>query len=85
MLYVYAYTYVCIYVNVYIIVFTHTCFCCLPYEQVQIEINIVSYTASIDLDQEVVGWCEGAVYFTSPGHPTDIGLQLGKACYPCSG
>ena len=33
----------------------------------------------------VVGWCEGAVYFTSPGRPTDIGLQLGKACYPCSG
>ena len=33
----------------------------------------------------VVGWCEGAVYLTSPGRPTDIGLQLGKACYPCSG
>ena len=27
----------------------------------------------------VVGWCEGAVYLTSPGRPTDIGLQLGKA------
>ena len=26
-----------------------------------------------------------AVYLTSPGRPTDIGLQLGKACYPCSG
>ena len=35
--------------------------------------------------QGVVGWCEGAVYLTSPGRPTDIGLQLGKACYPCSG
>ena len=33
----------------------------------------------------VVGWCEGAVYLTSLGRPTDIGLQLGKACYPCSG
>ena len=33
----------------------------------------------------VVGWCEGAMYLTSPGRPTDIGLQLGKACYPCSG
>ena len=33
---------------------------------------------------EVVGWCEGVVYLTSPGRPTDIGLQLGKACYPCS-
>ena len=32
----------------------------------------------------VVGWCEGVVYLTSPGRPTDIGLQLGKACYPCS-
>ena len=28
---------------------------------------------------------EGAVYLTSLGRPTDIGLQLGKACYPCSG
>ena len=37
------------------------------------------------LNQGVVGWCEGAVYLTSPGRPTDIGLQLGKACYPCSG
>ena len=36
-------------------------------------------------DLGVVGWCEGAVYLTSPGRPTDIGLQLGKACYPCSG
>ena len=33
----------------------------------------------------VVGWCEGAVYLTSLGCPADIGLQLGKACYPCSG
>ena len=33
----------------------------------------------------VVGWCEGAVYLTSLGRPTDIGLQFGKACYPCSG
>ena len=37
------------------------------------------------LAKGVVGWCEGAVYLTSPGRPTDIGLQLGKACYPCSG
>ena len=36
-------------------------------------------------DKGVVGWCEGAVYLTSLGRPTDIGLQLGKACYPCSG
>ena len=32
----------------------------------------------------VVGWCKGAVYLTSQGRPTDISLQLGKACYPCS-
>ena len=35
--------------------------------------------------ERVVGWCEGAVYLRSPGRPTDIGLQLGKACYPYSG
>ena len=29
----------------------------------------------------VVGWCEGVMYLVSPGRPTDIGLQLGKACY----
>ena len=33
----------------------------------------------------VVGWCEGVMYLMSPGRPADIGLQLGKACYPCSG
>ena len=27
---------------------------------------------------------EGVVSLTSPGRPTDIDLQLGKACYPCS-
>ena len=27
---------------------------------------------------------EGVVYLTSPGRPTDIGLQLGKACFSCS-
>ena len=32
----------------------------------------------------VVRWCEGVVYLMSQGRPTDIGLQLGKACYPCS-
>ena len=35
----------------------------------------------------VVGWCEGAkvLCILHHGRPTDIGLQLGKACYPCSG
>ena len=36
-------------------------------------------------NEGVAGWCEGAVYLTSPGCPADIGLHLGKACYPCSG
>ena len=35
-------------------------------------------------DMGVVGWCEGVMYLMSPGRPADIGLQLGKACYPCS-
>ena len=30
----------------------------------------------------VVRCGEGALM--SPGHPADTGLQLGKACYPCS-
>ena len=29
-------------------------------------------------------WCEGVMYLVSQGRRTDIGLQLGKACYPCS-
>ena len=37
----------------------------------------------IQIDR-VVGWCEGVVYLTSLGCPADIGLQLGKACYPFS-
>ena len=32
----------------------------------------------------VVGSGNGVVYLTSPGRTTEIGLQLGKACYPCS-
>ena len=32
----------------------------------------------------VVGLGKGIVYLSSLGCPTDIGLQLGKACYPCS-
>ena len=30
------------------------------------------------------GYGEGVVCLTSPGRPIDFGLQLGKACYPCS-
>ena len=32
----------------------------------------------------LVGRWEGVVNLASPGRPTDTGLQLGKACYPCS-
>ena len=32
----------------------------------------------------VFGCGKGVVYLTSPGRPTDIKLQLDKACYPCS-
>ena len=32
----------------------------------------------------VVRWCEGVLYLMSPGRPAGIGLQLGRACYPCS-
>ena len=31
-----------------------------------------------------VGCGEGVLYLMSPGRPTDIGLQLDEACYPCS-
>ena len=38
----------------------------------------------LPFSQRVAGSFEGVVCLTSPGHPTDIALQLGKACYPCS-
>ena len=50
-----------------------------------IEVTCRSTVVKIVLIGGVVGWCEGAVYLTSLGRPTDIGLHLGKACYPCSG
>ena len=42
------------------------------------------YIINANGNMGAVGWCEGIVYFTSPGRPTDIGLQLGKACHACS-
>ena len=39
---------------------------------------------NLSFAEGVVGWCKGVVYLTSLGRPTDIGLQLGKACYPCN-
>ena len=32
----------------------------------------------------MVGWGKGVVYLASLDLPTDIGLQLGKVCYPYS-
>ena len=49
---------------------------------------VVLYAPALALSQGkekgMVGWCEGVMYLATPGRPTDIGLQLGKACYPCS-
>ena len=42
----------------------------------------------LDLDQlvdlGVIRCGKGVVHLMSLGHPPDIGLQLGKACNPCS-
>ena len=54
----------------------------------KVKVIVIIFSCSSDFVlylEGVVGWCEGAVYLTSPGRPTDIGLQLGKACYLCSG
>ena len=43
---------------------------------------ITSAVADIFFFQKGGGWVvQGVMYLVSPGHPTDIGLQLGKACY----
>ena len=55
------------------------------YKRTVKQFRSLKITAHVLVVLGVVGWCEGAVYLTSPGRPTDIGLQLGKACYPCSG
>ena len=31
----------------------------------------------------VFGWGKDVMYLASQGHPNEIGIQLGKACYPC--
>ena len=38
--------------------------------------------AGIRIAVGVVGYGEGVMYIMSPGRPSDIGLHLGKACYP---
>ena len=46
---------------------------------------MILYALSMLLCHQGMVRCgEGVLYLTSPGRPTDIGLQLGKACYPCS-
>ena len=47
-------------------------------------IKVINMTRCSGKLKELVGWCEGAMYLTSLGRPSDIGLQLDKACYPCS-
>ena len=44
-------------------------------------LQVSVFISSVSLLSFLVGLC---VYVTSPERPTDIGLQLGKACYPCS-
>ena len=41
-------------------------------------------TLSVGTVGGMIGCGEGVMYLKSPGRPTDIGLQLGKVCYPCS-
>ena len=41
-------------------------------------------SANLQTFKGVVGSGNGVVYLTSLGRPPEIGLQLGKACYPCS-
>ena len=45
---------------------------------------ILLYDGTSTCKLGVVGSGDGVVYLTSPGRPTEIGLQLGKACYPCN-
>ena len=64
----------------------HSCSSFFPVPLFHLLYSLLSlFSLSLGDDTGVVGWCEGAVYLTSLGRPTDIGLQLGKACYPCSG
>ena len=50
----------------------------------QTALLMVSSGSILFVQAGVVGWCEGVMYHASLGLPADIGLQLGKACYPCS-
>ena len=56
---------------------------CRP-RSANIECSIWSGSPQFELVKGVVGCGKGVVCLTSPGRPTYIGLQLGRACYPCS-
>ena len=55
----------------------------LPYKN-QLQISLFLLEPVFKFGMGVVGCGKGVMYLASPGCPTDIGLQLGKACYPCS-
>ena len=45
---------------------------------------VMTTTCAFMENLELIGWGNGVMYLASPGRPTDIGLQLGKAYYPGS-
>ena len=46
--------------------------------------NVLVQRNKVEDSTGVFGWGKDVVYLTSPGRPTDIGLTVGQACYPCS-
>ena len=52
----------------------------MTFSQFVNELILLIFNQFVGRSAGVVGWCEGVVYLTSPGRPTDIGLQFGKAC-----
>ena len=61
-----------------------TILCVNGQPQIPTLITALSLSYIYNLAEGVVGWSEDVMYLASPGRPTDIGFQLGKACYPCS-
>ena len=54
------------------------------FEITRVDCNIFYYTCLIKTFHIFHRDKDAFLHFTSPGRPTDIGLHLGKACYPCS-
>ena len=46
--------------------------------------NVSSFCSLLIFFQQKISEYNGVVYLVPPGHPADIGLQLGKVCYVCS-